>query len=64
MIMAMSPLANASIAAVTFLLLLLLDESEYAAWGWRLPFLLGAALAAAMLIYYRLMVEEAPQPTA
>lgn len=61
MIMAMSPLANASIAAVTFLLLLLLDESEYAAWGWRLPFLLGAALAAAMLIYYRLMVEEAPQ---
>ncbi|MCT1834161.1 MFS transporter [Kocuria palustris] len=61
MIMAMSPLANASIAAVTFLLLLLLDDSEYAAWGWRLPFLLGAALAAAMLIYYRLMVEEAPQ---
>lgn len=60
MIMAMSPLANASIAAVTSLLLLL-DDSEYAAWGWRLPFLLGAALAAAMLIYYRLMVEEAPQ---
>ena len=61
MIMAMSPLANASIAAVTSLLLLLLDDSQYAAWGWRLPFLLGAALAAAMLIYYRLMVEEAPQ---
>lgn len=60
LIMSMSPWANASIAALTFGLLQLLGGDAYAAWGWRIPFLLGATLAACMLVYYRLKVADAP----
>ncbi|WP_020016084.1 MFS transporter [Promicromonospora sukumoe] len=51
--MSMSPLANATISALVLLLLSVLDPASYSAWGWRLPFLAGAALAGAMLWYYR-----------
>ena len=52
-VMSMSPLANATISALVLLMLSVLDPVTYSAWGWRLPFVAGAALAAAMLWYYR-----------
>jgi MFS family permease len=60
LIMAMSPVANASIAALVLLLLTVLDPASYAAWGWRIPFLIGGILALAMLVYYRRQVTDAP----
>ncbi|WP_144794405.1 MFS transporter [Kocuria palustris] len=65
-IMAMSPCANATIAALTFALIQGLGPEDYAAWGWRIPFLIGAAMAAGMLAYYRLRIADAPgrQPAA
>lgn len=59
-IMWMSPWANATIAVIVFGLLSVLDPAAYGAWGWRLPFLLGAALALAMLLYYRAAVADSP----
>jgi MFS family permease len=32
--------------------------SPYAEWGWRIPFLIGAALAAGMALYYATQVSE------
>ncbi|MFD7024148.1 MFS transporter [Promicromonospora sukumoe] len=52
-VMSMSPLANATISALVLLMLSVLDPASYSAWGWRLPFVAGAALAGAMLWYYR-----------
>lgn len=60
LIMWMSPWANASIAGMTFVLLGVMDTDTYAAWGWRIPFLLGALLALSMLIYYRTRVADSP----
>ncbi|WP_051476554.1 MFS transporter [Arthrobacter sp. Br18] len=59
-IMWMSPWANASIAALVFGLLSVLDEGAYNAWGWRVPFLLGSLLAFGMLGYYRSRVADSP----
>lgn len=59
-IMAMSPLANAFIAALTLVLVQTLGVETYAAWGWRLPFLIGALLAVGLLWYYATRVEDAP----
>lgn len=58
LIMWMSPWANASIAALVFLLLGW-GPAGYEAWGWRVPFLLGAAMAVVMLGYYR-HIEDSP----
>ena len=58
--MAMSPLANASIAALTLTLVEVLGVDAYADWAWRVPFAVGALLAAAMLLYYRRGVSDAP----
>lgn len=60
LIMWMSPWANATIAGIVFALLSALTPESYAAWGWRVPFVLGAALAFGMLIYYRRAVTESP----
>lgn len=60
LIMWMSPWANASIAAVVFVLLSVLDEDTYNVWGWRVPFLLGSLLALGMLIYYRSRIADSP----
>lgn len=57
-IMWMSPWANATIAGIVFVLLSTLTPSTYSAWGWRVPFLLGAALAVGMLVYYRFAVVD------
>ncbi|MCA1307359.1 MFS transporter [Microbacterium esteraromaticum] len=59
-IMAMSPLANATIAALTLLLVQTLGVQDYAAWGWRLPFIVGALMALGLLWYYSAHVVDAP----
>lgn len=56
----MSPWANATIAGIVFVLLSVLDAETYSAWGWRIPFLLGALMACGMLMYYRSYISEAP----
>lgn len=58
-IMAMSPLANAFIAALTLLLVQTLGVETYATWGWRLPFIVGALMALGLLWYYSVHVEDA-----
>lgn len=62
-IMAMSPLANAFIAGLTLVLVQVLGAEGYAAWGWRMPFVAGALLAAAMLWYYATGVDDSPVST-
>ena len=59
-IMAMSPLANAFIAGLTLVLVQTLGLDVYAAWGWRVPFLIGALMAAGLLWYYAARVEDSP----
>ena len=60
LIMWMSPWANASIAALVFVLLGVLGPDQYSVWGWRIPFILGALMALALLIYYRKYVSDSP----
>ena len=63
LIMAMSPTANATLAAGTLGLLAVLGPEAYAAWGWRVPFAVGALLTAALYIYLRLRVEDHAPPS-
>lgn len=60
LIMAMSPSAQATIALATLVLLTVLGPETYAAWGWRLSFLAGAAASLVMLVYYTRRVADAP----
>ncbi|WAL68540.1 MFS transporter [Amycolatopsis cynarae] len=57
-----SPAAYAMIAAITLLILQLLPSSgphsAYVQWGWRVPFLVGALLAAVLFRYYLKQVHE------
>ncbi|PVE94120.1 MFS transporter [Microbacterium sp. TPD7012] len=62
-IMAMSPLANSFIAALTLTLLQALGADDYAMWGWRMPFIAGALLAVALLFYYSAGVHDSPVST-
>jgi MFS family permease len=59
-----SPAAYAVIAAITLLMLQLLPSaglhSAYVQWGWRIPFFVGAALAAVLFRYYLKNVHETP----
>lgn len=59
-----SPLANATIALLTLVLLSSMTstglDSAYVQWGWRIPFVIGALLAAATFVYYLTHVEESP----
>ncbi|MFR0355249.1 MFS transporter [Streptomyces sediminimaris] len=59
-----SPAAYAVIAAITLLMLQLLNStgvhSSYVQWGWRVPFLIGALLAAVLFRYYSRQVHEPP----
>ncbi|MDQ0772115.1 MFS family permease [Streptomyces aurantiacus] len=59
-----SPLAYATIAAITLLLLQVLPSaglhSAYVQWGWRVPFLVGALLSALLFRYYLKNVHEPP----
>ena len=62
LILAGSPAAYGTIAALTIVLLQLLPsagpDSAYAQWGWRIPFLIGAALAGVLFVHYYRSVEE------
>jgi MFS family permease len=56
------PLAYATISLITLVLLFLLPagdiDSPYVQWGWRIPFLLGAAIAFAFVLYFARSVSE------
>jgi MFS family permease len=62
LIMSGYPLAFAAISAITTVLLFLIPagdiNSPYVQWGWRIPFVIGAALAFALVFYYVRSVEE------
>lgn len=67
LLLAASPLAYACLGVLTIVLHQLLPGvdpgSAYAQWGWRVPFLVGAALAVvALLRYRRSVVEYTPLP--
>lgn len=53
-----SPAGNL-LATVMWMLVALLPDSAFFAWGWRIPFLLSAALVAIGLVI-RLSIEESP----
>lgn len=59
-----SPAAYVTIAAITLLVLQLLPSaglhSAYVQWGWRIPFVIGALLAAVLFRYYLTQVHEPP----
>ena len=59
-----SPAAYVMIAAITLLLLQVLPSaglhSAYVQWGWRVPFVIGALLAAVLFRYYLTQVHEPP----
>jgi MFS family permease len=56
------PLAYAVISLITMFLLFWIPagdlNSPYVQWGWRIPFLIGAAIAFAFVIYFRRSVSE------
>ena len=62
LIMTGFPLAYAAISLITMLLLFWIPsegiDSPYVQWGWRIPFLLGAVLAFAFVVYYHRYVDE------
>ncbi|HEY3708616.1 MAG TPA: MFS transporter [Amycolatopsis sp.] len=56
------PLSYCAIALVTFVMLRIAPSggpgSAYSVWGWRVPFLVGAALCLVFCLYYSRTVEE------
>jgi MFS family permease len=62
LIMSGYPLAFAAISALTTVLLLFIPagdiSSPYVQWGWRIPFVIGALLAFALVFYYVYLVDE------
>ena len=60
LILSMAPWAQATIAFSVAGLLALIGPDAYAAWGWRLLFVLGALLSVGMLVYYGRQVTDAP----
>ena len=60
LILSMAPWAQASIALAVAILLVVLGPDAYAAWGWRVLFVIGALLSIGLLIYYGRQVTDAP----
>ena len=62
LVMSGYPLAFAAISAITTVLLLFIPaddiNSPYVQWGWRIPFVIGALLAFALVFYYVRFVDE------
>ncbi|TDV57937.1 MFS transporter [Actinophytocola oryzae] len=59
-----SPAAYVMIAAITLVMLQLLPSADlhsaYVQWGWRIPFVIGALLAAVLFRFYLKQVHEPP----
>jgi MFS family permease len=53
------PIGFGAVSLTASVMLALTTKQQYYDWGWRIPFLFGAALAFAFLIYYR-SVPESP----
>ncbi|KGN37214.1 MFS transporter [Knoellia subterranea] len=64
LIMSMAPLAQASIAFATVGLIAALGMADYAAWGWRIVFVIGGTASLALLAYYSANVVDAPDTVA
>ncbi len=60
-IMAMAPLAQATLGLAAWLLLRV-DPQAYGAWGWRIPFLMSAAASIGLLVFYRRRVADHAPP--
>ncbi|HZB83729.1 MAG TPA: MFS transporter [Rubrobacteraceae bacterium] len=62
MIIAAFPFAYACISVITMILLFIMPSeginSPYVQWGWRIPFVIGAALSFAFVLYYVRYVSE------
>lgn len=52
--------AGASLATLAFLMVSQLSDEQFFSWGWRLPFLLSAALVVVGL-FIRLTIDESPE---
>ncbi|MGW3469502.1 MFS transporter [Saccharopolyspora sp. NPDC000995] len=56
------PLAYVAVSLITLVLLFLIPSggsgSDYAQWGWRIPFVIGGLLTFAMVVYYVRSVHE------
>ena len=52
------PIGFAVVSLVTTVMLSLTTKAQYYAWGWRVPFMLGCAIAFAFLFYYRTVPES------
>lgn len=56
------PLAYAAVSLITVVLLLILPsqgpDSAYAQWGWRVPFVIGAAMSFGLVFYFHKSVTE------
>ena len=67
LLLAASPLAYAALGVLSLVLQRSMSTSgpasSYATWGWRIPFVLGAFLAFALLAYYGRTVRELTPPT-
>ncbi|MGL5866633.1 MAG: MFS transporter [Dermatophilaceae bacterium] len=61
LIMAMSPLAQSTIAFTTAGLIALVGADDYAAGAWRIPFVAGGLASFALLAYYSSRVRDAPE---
>ena len=59
-----SPAAYATLGILSFVLQQVMSshgvDSDYARWGWRIPFVLGALLAFGAVLLYRRSVTESP----
>lgn len=62
LIMSMAPWAQASIAFAVVGLLAWLGPTDYATWGWRLPFVAGGCASLLVLGYYVVRVRDAQAP--
>jgi MFS family permease len=52
------PVGFAMTTLVTTIMLTITNKEQYFAWGWRVPFIIGFAIAMAFLLYYRTVPES------
>jgi MFS family permease len=52
------PIGFAAVSGISAIMLALTTKAQYADWGWRIPFVIGCALAFIFLAYYRTVPES------